>query len=236
MHIKKSYNYNIFRKIKYNRPICKKNLNKLITLNEKKDRFHLFPIVVDLGFNIIDGQHRFEACKKMEKPVYFIVDDDSENHWESITEVNQAGKKHNAGDVYEMLLKDNDKYCKMISTVVKEYPFITPGNLCHYFITNYTKDVTVLKLMQKRQHRIANFESRLNALRCFINTFGYFKLGHARVVFNLLTKFPQGAIAKYLSNLRAKGFIPISGWSSATFREELVRVHNKSRRKNRVTM
>ena len=234
MIINKSYKYEQFNLIGFNRPICEKNLTKLVSLNEEKNRFHLFPIVVDKSFNIIDGQHRFEACKKMHTPIYYVVDDSEADHWGTITDVNQAGKKHSIGDVYEMLLRDNDVSCTEIFTVALEFPNITAGTLCNYFINNQTREKTVLDRMKKREHKLHNFEHRLNLLREFIATFGYFKLGHARQVLKLLTKVSQNNIRKFLSSLREKGFIPVRGWSTTTFREELLRIHNKNRTKHRV--
>lgn len=235
MIINKSYEYEQFKLIGFNRSICEKNLTRLVSLNEEKNRFHLFPIVVDKRFNIIDGQHRFEACKKMHTPIYYVVDDSEEDHWKTITDVNQAGKKHSVGDVYEMLLRDKDESCIRIFTVALEFPNITPGTLCNYFINNQTKEKTVLKRMQKREHKLHNFEHRLNLLRAFVTTFGYFKVGHARQVLKLLTKISQSSVRKFLSSLRVKGFIPVKGWSTVTFREELLRIHNKSRTKHKVT-
>lgn len=31
------------------------------------------PIIVSEDFRIIDGQHRFEACKELGFPIYFLV-------------------------------------------------------------------------------------------------------------------------------------------------------------------
>ena len=233
--ITKSYKYDQFKLIDFNRSICKKNLSRLISLNEKKNRFHLFPIVIDEKFNIIDGQHRFEACKRMGAPVYYVVDNSNEDHWETITDVNQAGKKHSVGDVYEMLLRDEDPHCIKISMVAAVYPWITPGTLCNYFINNQTKEKTVLKLMQSKEHKLHNFEYRFNLLDAFVLTFNYFKSGHVGQVLRLLNKSQQSNVEKFLVSLRAKGFLPIKGWSTITFREELLRIHNKGRTKYKVT-
>lgn len=239
MEIYESYEYDQFKFINFNRSICKKNLTKLVSLNEEKNRFHLFPIVVDEEFNIIDGQHRFEACKKMDAPIYYVIDESNENHWQAITDVNQAGKKHSIGDVYEMLLRDNDDRCKKIRTVAALYPDITPGVLCNYFINNQRKGKTVLKLMQRREHKLHNFEYRFNLLEAFITTFGYFKVGHAQQILKLLTKIGttvrQPSVEGYLTTLRSKGFLPVKGWATITFREELLRIHNKNKTKHKVT-
>jgi len=42
---------------------------------------HLHPIIVDSNFNVIDGQHRLQAAKELNLPIYFFQEDNiSERH------------------------------------------------------------------------------------------------------------------------------------------------------------
>lgn len=234
MMIMQSSDYDQFKMINFNRPVCKKNLGKLIKLNEQQNRFHLFPIVVDQEFNIIDGQHRFEACKELSSPVFYVTDYSCKDHWDTITEVNEAGKKHSAGDVYEMLLRDNDPYAEMIKTVQEIYPELTAGVLCVYFINNGTSGETVLSRMKKKTHSIKDFNRKLETLRAFIDNFGYFKNGHASSLNRMLSLANVIDCNSYLKMLTAKGFVPHKTWSVGTFKEELVKFHNKNKNKNKI--
>lgn len=234
--IHESYNYNVFSKIDFNRSICKKNLEKLIELNKKKDRFHLFPIVVDTNHNIIDGQHRFEACKQMQKPIYYVVDHDQGETWAAITEVNTAGKTHSATDVYYMLLKKNDEIALKIDRVSKCYPTITPGSLCYYFITNYKTDKSVLRMLQKREHKISDFDFKYEVLKNFYSYFGYFKNAQCKAMCTVLRKIEVKKVEKYFNNIKKKGFAPEAAWSVSTFKENLIKVHNKGLHKNRLAL
>lgn len=66
--------YSIFKYINGNRAINKANLAKIINNYESGiDLFAYKPILVDGDFNIYDGQHRFEACKKLGLPVYCMT-------------------------------------------------------------------------------------------------------------------------------------------------------------------
>ena len=56
-----------------NRPIRKAHLKKITASIASKQI--AVPIVVDENFEICDGQNRFEACKSLGKPVYYIVID-----------------------------------------------------------------------------------------------------------------------------------------------------------------
>lgn len=232
--IKKTHNYDLFKSIEFNRPICQKNLDKLISLNKNKSRFHLFPIVIDSHFNIIDGQHRFEACKKLGNAIHYLVDDTLENHWQSITEVNQAGKKHTTGDVYEMLLRSNDPYALMIKTVHDAYNFIAPSQLCMYFINNGRKDKTVLRKMQNKEHKILNFESKLALLKAFIEKYDYYRAGHVQTTFTMMRKVGENDACQFIDHLYSKGFIPKKTWAVFTYKEEIIKHYNKGKHKNRV--
>ena len=57
----------MFKKIKGNRIVNKSNLNAIITSMEQQQL--VSPIMINEKFEIIDGQHRFEACKELGLPV-----------------------------------------------------------------------------------------------------------------------------------------------------------------------
>ena len=62
--------YDIFQHIDGNRTVNQLHLKRLKdSINEE---YIPVPIVVNNRYQIIDGQHRFEAVKEMKKPVYFI--------------------------------------------------------------------------------------------------------------------------------------------------------------------
>jgi len=109
--------YDKFKFLELNRNICKSHVENLIKLNKERNRFHLFPIVVDEDMNIIDGQHRYTACKQSELPVFYIVDNKStEDKFTEITKVNTATKCHSYLEIFTMLLKDKDRTATMIKT------------------------------------------------------------------------------------------------------------------------
>lgn len=71
MKIHKTTNYQQFSFLEYNRNVdSSKNMIKSISTN---DLTAYAPIIVSPDFKIIDGQHRFIACKEMGLPVYYIV-------------------------------------------------------------------------------------------------------------------------------------------------------------------
>ena len=60
-----------FKTLKGNRNVNKLHVRRL--KESFKEAYLLSPIIVNQNFEIIDGQHRFEAAKSMELPINFII-------------------------------------------------------------------------------------------------------------------------------------------------------------------
>ena len=75
--IKATYDYAMFHYHKCNRKVTSKKILKAIV---KKDLTPYCPILVDKDYNIVDGQHRFDACRTLGKPVYYIILEDNEDN------------------------------------------------------------------------------------------------------------------------------------------------------------
>ena len=68
--VMKTNDYTIFSQIKGNRFINKSHLNRI--KQSIKEEYLEVPIIVNEKYEIIDGQHRFEAVKELKKEIYFI--------------------------------------------------------------------------------------------------------------------------------------------------------------------
>jgi len=69
-HVLKTNDYGLFSFIDGNRDINKSQLSRLSqSINEE---YIPVPIIVNEKKQIIDGQHRFEAVKTLNKPIYYI--------------------------------------------------------------------------------------------------------------------------------------------------------------------
>lgn len=64
--------YDMFRKLPGNRDVKEPRVRKIIN-SIKKVGYVLNPIIVNEEFEVIDGQGRLEALKRLELPVYYIV-------------------------------------------------------------------------------------------------------------------------------------------------------------------
>lgn len=71
--IQTTKNYALFKTLKGNRKLDKKHLQRLVFSIEKhKKLLKAVPIIINEKKQIIDGQHRFEACRALDLPVYYI--------------------------------------------------------------------------------------------------------------------------------------------------------------------
>lgn len=94
--------YDIFQHIDGNRNVNKLHLKRL---KESIDEEYIpVPIVVNNKYQIIDGQHRFEAVKELKKPVHFIKVKGL--GLEQVQRLNKHSKDWNADDFL-------DGYCRM---------------------------------------------------------------------------------------------------------------------------
>jgi len=69
--------YSAFKFLKGNRDIMQHKINKIKkSVGGGLDLFKYAPIIVDKDYRIIDGQHRFWACKEMKMNIYFMIIDE----------------------------------------------------------------------------------------------------------------------------------------------------------------
>lgn len=67
----KTYDYNDFKSLDGNRDINIIHVNRL--KESFKKQYLISPINVNENFEIIDGQHRFQAAKELELPIYYYI-------------------------------------------------------------------------------------------------------------------------------------------------------------------
>ena len=115
--------YDRFTLLDFNRDISTSNMRKLMQLTAKKFQMHKFPILVTKDFEIIDGQHRFEACRQLGCPIYYIIDDIKSDKvcWKIVHDKNIAGRKHTLKDKIAMLEKEGHPMISKTMNIRFEY-------------------------------------------------------------------------------------------------------------------
>lgn len=94
--------YNKFKFLEQNRPIDKAHVRHLANSIGIRNMMEKFPIVVNKKFEILDGQHRLEACKFLNIPVFYRVDDDIET--DDIIQLN-VNRKWTLDDYFNFYVK-----------------------------------------------------------------------------------------------------------------------------------
>jgi hypothetical protein len=69
--ILKTYDYEIFERMKGNRAINSSHVNNLV--KSMKEKYIPQPITVNENMEIIDGQHRFAAAEELKLPIYYQI-------------------------------------------------------------------------------------------------------------------------------------------------------------------
>ncbi len=76
IEIHQTKDFDKFKSITANREVSNSHVNKLIKAISRKNMLSICPIIVSGEFEVIDGQHRIEAAKKLDTPIYYIIGDD----------------------------------------------------------------------------------------------------------------------------------------------------------------
>ena len=69
----KTNDYNKFQKQEGNRQLNELHLKRLVSSIQENNLLSSNPILVNDKFEIIDGQHRFEVCKQLGLPIYYLI-------------------------------------------------------------------------------------------------------------------------------------------------------------------
>lgn len=87
--IQSTTNYEIFKKMSCNRQVLEQAVRHLMASIQMKDMLKLRPIIVNKDMEVLDGQHRLEAAKRLHKTIYYTIDDKSETEDVILLNANQ---------------------------------------------------------------------------------------------------------------------------------------------------
>lgn len=123
--------YSRFKFDEHNRPIDQNKLTKLYDAVSKRNLLADHPIMVDLAYNILDGQHRLRVAEALEVPIFYYFASDTDISDIPSLQQRRAGWK---GTDYLWAHRDNENYTRL-SEFRKRYPWIPVKlamELCHY--------------------------------------------------------------------------------------------------------
>lgn len=103
--------YTKFKLYGFNRIVTQGHIDKIKKSIRENGFIKSFPVLVDRNFNIIDGQHRFCACKQLNLPIYYEMIDTPKK--KLVVSLNTSHKNWNVAD-----------YVKFYSECAKNENFI----------------------------------------------------------------------------------------------------------------
>lgn len=114
-YIYETKDYDLFKFIIGNREISKKllKMKKYMNTTDENEYGFCAPLIVNEKYEIIDGQHRFELCKKNNQPIRYIIIENSDletvkkcnainNAWSQVDMLNSLAA---SGDADSIVLK-----------------------------------------------------------------------------------------------------------------------------------
>lgn len=124
--IYKTFEYEKFKYIEGNRPVNKHLVKALIHSFKHEFLLEKVPILVNDLFQVIDGQHRLEACKILKYPVFYRIEKDFD--LDKIRAINTASAKWSLADYLESYVTLNvDSY--ILFKKVSDSTGLTVSNL-----------------------------------------------------------------------------------------------------------
>ena len=132
----KTTQYSRFKLFEYNREKSPNVVAKYVESITKNNLLHIKEILVDKDMNVIDGQHRLEAAKIMQIPIYYrIIDEynyedmmdlnDNNTRWTTNDKVRFYAKK--GEEIFIKILDIADKFAVSLGAVL--YACAGEGNL-----------------------------------------------------------------------------------------------------------
>jgi len=115
-------NYEVFKHIGSNRTIVDNHVKKLMSSIGAHNLLEANPIIVDKHFNVVDGQHRLEACKRLNIPVYWVQPKNIKNIKDSLISLNSNQKSWTLADyVQYYALEGKEEYCKIMELIERGF-------------------------------------------------------------------------------------------------------------------
>ena len=162
--------YDDFKLMKGNRKLNKVNYAKLVkSINEEQ---LIIPILVNEKMEIIDGQHRFAACKDLNKPVYFFII----NGYgiDQVKRANAVSSNWIKEDYLEMFIEEENKEYIEFKGIRERYD-ISISNLLKVFAKTQNKQVARISMeFEDGQFTLENKEKVIEFLTS-LEDFNFFK-------------------------------------------------------------
>lgn len=135
--------YDQFKEISSNREVDQKHVNRLVAAISAKNLLHLNPIICNNKMEVIDGQHRLEAAKKLKIAVYYMVDDTITK--KDIATINSNQKNWATMDYINYWSVEKATGFDKLSSFLSQHPLIPPSTALMMMSADGRRDVSGLR-------------------------------------------------------------------------------------------
>lgn len=115
-------NYDQFKSITANREVNNSHVNRLVKAIAKKNLLHLNPILCNENLEVIDGQHRLEAAKILQLPIWYNMDSNVSE--DDIASINSNSKNWSQIDYINYYTIKKKPGFDKLSSFLSEHPLI----------------------------------------------------------------------------------------------------------------
>jgi len=130
--ILKTYDYEIFKRIKGNRLVNNSHVKNLV--KSMKEKYLPQPILVNKNMEIIDGQHRFAAAEELNLPIHYLIIDGGIGE---VQRLNTNTKNWKNEDYLNMFCDREFEDYLLFKRFMKEYQFSLETTLSILLNTHY---------------------------------------------------------------------------------------------------
>lgn len=124
--VEKTMDYDVFIKNKSNRPVDDRAVKKLMKSIQSQNLLDLHPIKVSKEFEIIDGQHRLEAAKRLKIEIPYIIDD--RLNTKSMLNLNTSQKAWELADYFNAYVNEGLEDYVKLKAFIEEHKGLSLSN------------------------------------------------------------------------------------------------------------
>jgi len=141
--IHKTKNYSLFKDITSNREVDQRHVNNLCEAIRQNNLLHLNPIICNSQYQVIDGQHRIEAAKKLKLEIYYLIDDKIEK--KHIAGLNSNQKNWSVLDYVNYFTVERVPEYQVLSEFINKYSWVPVTTLLQLLSGTGKRDTKAFK-------------------------------------------------------------------------------------------
>ena len=218
-------NYNLFKKLPGNRPINAKNLREII--ESMKEDYNPVNVIVNEKMEVIDGQHRIEACKILGFPVEYQC----RPGWglAHAQRLNKVSKHWDAKDFANSFVEQGNKHYAEYVDFQSKYKFSASVSIALLLGVNNTGGTTIKKLFNVGKFKVKSYNDAATMAEQLIEIGKHFnKAKKPRFISAMITvmKHKEYSQKKFIHKLKTFPTLMVDCPSSLEFLKRIEYVYN----------